>query len=276
MQFFKIGEIFVSKLQTLPLIFASLQRLGARLKQNQIQKGPEVFALAFDKDDDDILNFVTASANLRSLAFGIETRSKFDIKRMASALLSHCYAEPKSEMAGNIIPAIATTNAMTAALCVLQAFQVIRRELGRAKMVLNLHNPCRSSSNSTKVFLERSAARVVNTDTLKPPNSSCTVCSMIQSKVVVDTARATLSNLVKDVLQGQLGYGDEFSISNDIGVLYDPELDDNLPKKFDDLGIHVDSFLTVIDEEDENPRINLSLSISEQYYPQKKLGNELV
>lgn len=66
------------------------------------------------------------------------------------------------------------------------------------------------------------------------------------------------------MLRLQLGYGEEFSVNNEVGMLYDPELDDNLSKKFSDLGIKADSFLTIIDDDDENPRVNLSLTISEQ------------
>ena len=75
--------------------------------------------IEFDKDDEDTLDFVTASANLRSTIFGIETKSKFDIKQMA----------------GNIIPAIATTNAIVAGLCVLQSFKVLRGEYASTKEV---------------------------------------------------------------------------------------------------------------------------------------------
>jgi ubiquitin-like 1-activating enzyme E1 B len=66
--------------------------------------------ITFDKDDEDTLDFVAASANLRSIVFGIDTKSKFDIKQMA----------------GNIIPAIATTNAIVAGLCVLEAYKVLK------------------------------------------------------------------------------------------------------------------------------------------------------
>ena len=105
---------------------------------------------------------------------------------------------------------------------------------------------------------------MINTDTLKPPNPNCSVCGVTQSRLVVDPARATLNDLVEDVLKLKLGYGEEFSINNEIGTIYDPELDDNLSKKFSDLGIKSDSFLTVIDDDEDNPRVNLSLSISEQ------------
>src|SRR5271168_2307300 len=73
--------------------------------------------LTFDKDDIDTLDFVTASANLRSIIFGIETKSRFDIKQMA----------------GNIIPAIATTNAIVAGLCVLEAYKVLKGDFSVTK-----------------------------------------------------------------------------------------------------------------------------------------------
>lgn len=106
---------------------------------------------------------------------------------------------------------------------------------------------------------------MINSDTLKPPNPSCAVCGVIQSRLVIDPSRATLRNLVEDVLKDQLQYGDELSVNNEVGILYDPDLDDNLSKKFSDLGIKADSFLTVVDEEDDNPRVNLSFSIAEKY-----------
>ena len=216
----------------------SLRRLSARIEQAQteVNGGGIPPVLTFDKDDEDTLDFVAASANLRSIIFGIEPRSKFDIKQMA----------------GNIIPAIATTNAMTAGLCVLQAFKVMREDLSKAKMV----------------FLERSAARVINSDKLRPPNPNCNVCGVTQSRLIVDPARATLNDLVEGVLKNQLGYGEEFSINNEIGSLYDPDEYENLSKKFSDLGVKADSFLTVIDEDDENPRVNLSLAVTEKSLPE--------
>lgn len=87
----------------------------------------------------------------------------------------------------------------------------------------------------------------------------------MQSKLLVDPARATLNDLVEGVLKTQLQYGDEFSVNSEAGTLYDPELDDNLSKSFGDLGVKGDSFLTIIDDDDENPKVNLSLSIMEKY-----------
>lgn len=68
------------------LTSGSLQRLSDRQKDAQLQANDDGAPpiLTFDKDDEDILDFVTASANLRSIVFGIETKSKFDVKRKSS------------------------------------------------------------------------------------------------------------------------------------------------------------------------------------------------
>ena len=212
-------------------VFAgSLKKLAYRHQAARTQA--DGATLSFDKDEDDMIDFVASAANLRSLVFGIEGKSKFDIKQMA----------------GNIIPAIATTNAMAAGLCVLQAFKIIRNQMDKAKMV----------------FLERPGARVINSEPVRAPNPDCAVCSIAQSGVVVDPGRATLNDLVEDVLKSRLGYGDEISISRDDGLLYDPDFDENLSKKFSDLGLGSDNVLTVADEDDNNPRVHLALTLTEE------------
>ncbi|KAF2797594.1 ubiquitin-activating enzyme E1 3 [Melanomma pulvis-pyrius CBS 109.77] len=212
----------------------SLRRLSKRMEETRanVDTGSAPAIMTFDKDDVDTLDFVAASANLRSHIFGIETRSKFDIKQMA----------------GNIIPAIATTNAMTASLCVLQAFKVMRGELEKAKMV----------------FLTRSTERVISSEALRAPNPTCPVCSVTQSKLLVDTSRATLKDLVDDLLRLQLGYGEEFSVNSEAGILYDPEEDQNLDKTFNQLGLKSDSFITIIDDADDDTKVNVVFTISEK------------
>ncbi|KAL2819775.1 hypothetical protein BJX63DRAFT_381672 [Aspergillus granulosus] len=215
--------------QNLVVFKDSLDRLSKRLKILQDSAdGNSSPILTFDKDDVDTLDFVTASANLRATIFDIERKSKFDTKQMA----------------GNIIPAIATTNAMTAGLCVLQSLKVLKDDYPHAKMV----------------FLERSGARAINSDSLNPPNPNCPICSVTHAKIKIDLERATLNELVEDILRQQIGYGEEFSINTELGTIYDPDLEDNLPKKLSELGIKASSFITVVDEDDQ-PRVNLQLVV---------------
>lgn len=118
------GQKVWSLEESLVVFNDSLDRLSKRMLElkksadssNSSNSAP---VIEFDKDDDDTLDFVAASANIRSTIFGIESKSRFDIKQMA----------------GNIIPAIATTNAIVAGLCVLQAFKILKGEYNKVKEV---------------------------------------------------------------------------------------------------------------------------------------------
>ena len=66
-------------------------------------------SLSWDKDDDAAMDFVLCASNLRASNFGIEMQTSFDCKKMA----------------GNIIAAIATTNAIISGYMVLEAFKIV-------------------------------------------------------------------------------------------------------------------------------------------------------
>jgi ubiquitin-like 1-activating enzyme E1 B len=170
----------------------SLNRLAAR-------KTKEGSAIEFDKDDDDTLEFVSAAANLRSYIFGIEPKSKFDIKQMA----------------GNIIPAIATTNAIIAGACVLQAFKVLRGDYSSAK----------------QLYMWQSTDRAMAA-TFDKPNPECAICSVLRTDVAY-TPDATLGDLVQAL--NDLGYTEEdFTILANDQLIFeqgDEDFEENLPNK---------------------------------------------
>lgn len=222
--------------ESLAVLNDSLERLSKRAIESTKAKGPSdpEPVITFDKDDIDTLDFVTASANIRSTVFGIESKSRFDVKQMA----------------GNIIPAIATTNAIVAGLCVLESFKVLKGEFDQAK----------------EVFLTPFApARLLAPDRLRQPNPDCPVCGVFNASVIVDLSRATLGDIVEGYLKENLGLGDrEFSVNNDIGILYDFDETDNLPKRLTELGIRNGSFLTIVDDEDEDTLVNIVLDIEDR------------
>ena len=80
------------------------------------------------------------------------------------------------------------------------------------------------------------------------------------ARVEIDPELATLENLIQDVLQTELGYGEEISVGLGSESIYDPDFTDNLNKKLFDLGIKNESSITVYDE-NEPERINLELVV---------------
>lgn len=115
------GQRVWSLQESLAVFNDSLDRLAKRttkLKESAASSG-HAPTITFDKDDADTLDFVVSSANIRATIFGIDRKSLFDVKQMA----------------GNIVPAIATTNAIVAGLCVLESFKVLRGDYAQSKEV---------------------------------------------------------------------------------------------------------------------------------------------
>lgn len=224
---------------------------------SRVQAGEQT--IDFDKDDKDTLDFVSSAANLRSHIFGIPTNSEWEIKQMA----------------GNIIPAIATSNALTASLSVMQSFKVLKSQTGKsdamAKPTANNSLPTVTLSGkddpplggSRMVFLNsRSTERVITSEKLHPPNPRCPVCSPIYARLrMPKQSSPTVSELVSE-LETTLKYNrEELSISTSVGVIYDPDLEENLDRPLSELGVSLPSsdFITVSDDSDE-PRVDLVLT----------------
>lgn len=126
------------------------------------------------QDDPPAMDFVTAAANLRMYIFSMTMKSRFDVKCKFSSdsagvggyhwsykvsvlnlfipLQVHIHIQGNvwsllvdllvTAMAGNIIPAIATTNAVIAGLIVLEGLKILSGQI----------ESCRTVSSANKLF----------------------------------------------------------------------------------------------------------------------------
>lgn len=132
--------------------------------------------ITWDKDDEQSLNFVTAATNLRAHIFGIGQTSKFDVKAKA----------------GNIIPAIATSNAVIAGLIVTEAIKVI----------------CGKQDLCREVHLSTIPERVLVVNQMEPPNPKCYVCGHHFLTVSTDIHAVTLKTFVSLFVRKKLSFND--------------------------------------------------------------------
>ena len=159
------------------------------------------------------MEFVVAAANLRSLCYHIPTQSFFEAKGMA----------------GNIIHAIATTNAIISGLIVVEAL----------KLIASGGDP--TTCRATFLRQDLSNRKLVTPTMLEPPNPKCSACSANDLHVRIDTKTTTLADFVNKVLKGKLGLSEPTLIYG--GFFYEEgeNLEDveinaiHLPKKLVDL-----------------------------------------
>jgi ubiquitin-like 1-activating enzyme E1 B len=181
--------------------------------------------VAFDKDDDDAIAFVCAASNLRSHVFDIPLQSEFATKSTA----------------GNIVPAIATTNAVIAGFIVIEAIKVLTARTNLCKTTYLLRQP---SSNRKLLAVDP-----------EPPNPACFVCQKATQTLSIDTEQTTLSVLVS-LLRSELSFVDPQlmlgrSVKYESGDGLDSEeretYANNLTRSLNQLGISNGTILTVDD-----------------------------
>ncbi|KMQ96839.1 sumo-activating enzyme subunit 2 [Lasius niger] len=204
-------------------IFAdSLKNLSQALKVSQ-EKSLDNH-LVWDKDDQHAMDFVAACANIRAHIFGIPQKSRFDIKSMA----------------GNIIPAIATTNAIIAGMVVLHAFRVLENNLRACRSVY-----LRLKMNHRNQLLVPEKA-------VNPPNPQCYVCAPTpQAVLAVDTSNMTIKELEELVLKNRLNMIAPDVMIDGTGAVVisseEGETESNNDKKLEELGIRDGAILKVDD-----------------------------
>ncbi|CAN6199621.1 unnamed protein product [Urochloa humidicola] len=135
----------------------------------------EIGNLVFDKDDQLAVEFVTAAANIRASSFGIPLHSLFEAKGVA----------------GNIVHAVATTNAIIAGLIVIEAIKVLKGDYQNYRMTYCLEHPTRKMLLMPVEPFE--------------PNESCYVCSETPLVLEVNTKTTKLREVVDKVIKSKLG-----------------------------------------------------------------------
>jgi len=166
--------------------------------------------LEFDKDDDDAVEFVTAVSNLRSANYGIPPQSLFDAKGMA----------------GNIIHAVATTNAIVSGLITLEALKIIHKRMDQTRYTFVLQHP--------------TSGRLLQPMAKESANPKCVVCGNARVELLCDTNKFTKRELVDRVLKKKLSVN-EPSIQFGATFLHEEGdgLDEDEMEQYEALGARV-------------------------------------
>lgn len=158
---------------------------------NCLISSPSRGQMLFDKDNSLIVKFITAASNLRSFNFSIEPLSIFQAKQIA----------------GNIIPAVATTNAIAASLQVIEGLKVLQGK---------------KDYKNSWILPFSSSNKLITSGRMLQPKPNCYACSYKISHISLSLSLTsfTLNDLVNLVLIKQLSMK-EPSISFNQNILYE-------------------------------------------------------
>ncbi|KAI4835076.1 SUMO-activating enzyme subunit 2 [Plasmodium brasilianum] len=273
------SQIIWNKTKCIEMYVKSFLNLYNYLNINK--KGEDY--LIFDKDDDDCINFIAALSNLRMINFSINQKSKFDIQSIA----------------GNIIPAISSTNAIVASLQAVQLIHVIeyfqvlknsekeenseRRENRERKNLRDSkakHVWIKSVVNGNKIF---SRGNIVNSENLEAPNPNCYICQQPVINIYIRNFNdMSLYDFVKDVCTNELYFLYPFLDKQDRNIFdYDLFLENDedyiksLYNSLSDWDIKNDEILTLTDFQNNKDQLEIHLkhdpSLETSYFIKQKI-----
>eukprot|EP01063_Lacrimia_lanifica_P005548 TRINITY_DN13316_c0_g1_i1.p1 TRINITY_DN13316_c0_g1~~TRINITY_DN13316_c0_g1_i1.p1 ORF type:complete len:615 (+),score=264.68 TRINITY_DN13316_c0_g1_i1:39-1883(+) len=168
----------------------------------------------WDKDDPLALALTVAVANLRAYNFNISLESEFEIKSIS----------------GNIIPAIATSNAVIAGGIVLEAVKLLTKQFDKVRVQSLRRFPARIKRKDCYIVPE-----------VPPPvNPKCYVCQnqARQMHLELNLSATTVRFFVKNICEDELSLPHpmislEKNGGDDEKLIYeDEEMTQNLPKTF--------------------------------------------
>lgn len=231
-----------SILENLYVVYKSSQSIQKRICE---LKEPFV---SFDKDDEDAMNFVAATSNLRSHIFHIGTMSKFDIK----------------EIAGNIIPAIATTNALVSGFSAAIGTNFYKFNLGNEKGRFNYEEICKSAYTMATSLTPQ---LYVISSTVSGPLAGCPT-EAGTARGVFKVRDSDMGNLTLNWLLEQLkvsyGYSrDSISIqAGKMKLIYDIDFDDYVEAKLKDVpGFQNQALILIQDDDDLLEKLELLINV---------------
>jgi len=155
----------------------------------------------FSKDDSVSMDFVHCAANLRMQNYRIGRLSRWDAQSIAGA----------------IIPAVASTNAIVAGLEVVQLIHVLD--------AIHAGVPPRKSAARTVWvrYPEPSRKKILQPSTLQGPSTECLVCGSRQARVSLKgLADWKIAAFVKSCVQGALG-AHRPAVYHNSTCIFDPE-----------------------------------------------------
>mmetsp|Transcript_60051 Transcript_60051/g.130245 ORF Transcript_60051/g.130245 Transcript_60051/m.130245 type:complete len:586 (+) Transcript_60051:23-1780(+) len=171
----------------------------------------------FSKDDAVSMDFVHCAANLRMTNYRIARLSRWDAQSIAGA----------------IIPAVASTNAIVAGLEVVQLMHAL-------KAVAEGKSLRESSSRAVWVrYPEPSRKKILQPSRLQRPNSECFVCSAATARISVRSVDDwKIAGFIKCCIQGGLGTL-RAALYHNRTCIFDPEYPE-ASEEAEEEGLHPD------------------------------------